>query len=90
MQPFRWARPWRPLTLDIPGPPDGIVEADLVSAEQLETFEILPLGRHQLTTVGERGLGQGGGRERGRLKGASAGAGPTLFSCGRNSLWWAI
>lgn len=52
-----WGGPWYPLTLDIPGSPDGVVEADLVSAEQLETFEILPLGRHQLTTVRGRGLG---------------------------------
>lgn len=36
------------LTLHVPGPPDGVVEADLVSPEQLQTFEVLPLGRDQL------------------------------------------
>ena len=51
--------PWCPLTLDVPGPPDGVVEADLVPAQQLEAFEILPLGRNQLATVRGRGLGQG-------------------------------
>lgn len=55
--------PWCPLTLDVPGPPDGVVEADLVPAQQLEAFEILPLGRNQLATVRGRGLGQGAGVE---------------------------
>lgn len=58
-QPSCWG-PRCPLTLDIPGPPDGVVEADLVPAQQLEAFEILPLGRNQLAAVRGRGLGQGG------------------------------
>lgn len=78
-------RPWCLLTLDVPGPPDGIVEADLVSAEQLEAFEILPFGRHQFATVRERGLGQAGGGEGERLEGASAGAGSTLVPSTRHS-----
>lgn len=42
------------LTLAVPGPPDGIIEADLVSAEEFEALEILPFGGHQLTAVRER------------------------------------
>lgn len=30
------------LTLHVPGPPDSIVEPDLVSPQQLQAFEVLP------------------------------------------------
>lgn len=44
--------PLRPhlLTLHVPGPPDGIVEPDLVSPLELQALKILPLWRHQLPT----------------------------------------
>lgn len=38
------------LTLHVPGPPDGVVEPDLVSPLELQALEILPLRRHQLPT----------------------------------------
>lgn len=38
------------LTLHVPGPPDGVVEPDLVSPLELQAFKILPLRRHQLPT----------------------------------------
>ena len=37
------------LTLNIPGPPDGIVQTDLVPPQQAQTFKILPLWRGNLT-----------------------------------------
>lgn len=49
------AQPWAAragsgpiLTLDVPGPPDSIVETDFIPAQQSQPLEILPLGRHQL------------------------------------------
>lgn len=38
------------LTLHIPGPPNSVVEADLVSPKEFQTSEVLPFGRHQITT----------------------------------------
>lgn len=35
------------LTLHVPGPPYGIVKADLVPPKQFQTFEVLPFGRDQ-------------------------------------------
>lgn len=43
------------LTLHVPGPPDCVVKADLVSPEQLQTFEVLPLGRDQLPAERKKG-----------------------------------
>lgn len=40
-----------PLTLDVPSPPDGIVEPDFIPALELEAFEVLPLGGDQLATA---------------------------------------
>lgn len=36
--------------LHIPCPPDGIIEADLVSPLELQALEILPFGGYQLPT----------------------------------------
>ena len=45
----RWSSD-KTLTLHVPGPPDGVVESDLVSPLELQALEILPLRRHQLPT----------------------------------------
>lgn len=42
------------LTLYIPGSPNSVVEANLVSPQQLEAFEILPFWWHQPSTYANK------------------------------------
>lgn len=47
----KWAEESSGLTLNEPSSPDGIVQPDLVSPQQAQTLERLPLRRDYLTTV---------------------------------------
>lgn len=42
------------LTLNVPCPPDGIVEANLVPPKKFQAFEVFPFWRHQSPTDGDK------------------------------------
>ena len=46
------------LTLNVPGPPDGVVEAYFVSPLEFESFEVFPFWRNQFPTVERHTDGQ--------------------------------
>lgn len=42
------------LTMNVPGSPDSVVQADLVSPQQFQAFEVFPFWRHQLPTKNDK------------------------------------